>query len=53
MHRPILFLDIDPLSMSPTEQTAGLRTILNEENKTPMFQLPLIQNASDEVNNLL
>jgi hypothetical protein len=30
---------------------AGLEAILNEENKTKMFELPLIQNASDEVDN--
>jgi hypothetical protein len=29
--------------------SAGLQAILTEENRTRMFELPLIQNASDEV----
>jgi hypothetical protein len=35
--------------MNTTDDTAGLQAILYEENKTKMFQLPLIQNASDQV----
>jgi hypothetical protein len=35
--------------MNTSNDTAGLQTILNEENKTKMIPLSLIQNASDEV----
>jgi hypothetical protein len=35
--------------MSATNDIAGLQATLNQENKTKMFPLSLIQNASDEV----
>jgi kinesin family protein 13 len=44
MHRPLIFLDTNS-----SNDIAGLEAILDEENKTKMLQLPLIQNASDEV----
>ncbi|CAF3940139.1 unnamed protein product [Rotaria sordida] len=49
IHRPIIFLNLDPIDMNTSNNIAGLQAILNEENKTRMFQLPLIQNASDEI----
>ncbi|CAF3499069.1 unnamed protein product [Rotaria socialis] len=49
MHRPIIFLDIDPLDKSKLNSIVGLQAALIEENKTPMFALPLIQNASDQI----
>ncbi|CAM4783139.1 unnamed protein product [Rotaria magnacalcarata] len=48
MHRPIIFLDIDPLDKNKLNSIVGLQAALTEENKTPMFALPLIQNASDQ-----
>lgn len=48
MHRPLIFLNI-----TTPNDTAGLQAILNEENKTKMFPLPLIQNASEEVFELI
>lgn len=48
-HRPLIYLNLDPIKMNTTDDTAGLQAILYEENKTKMFQLPLIQNASDQV----
>jgi hypothetical protein len=44
MHRPLIFLNI-----GTSNDTAGLQAILTEENKSRMFALPLIQNASDDV----
>lgn len=49
IHRPLIFLNLDPIKMSTSNETAGLQAIINEENKIKMFSLPLIQQASDEV----
>ncbi len=46
MHRPLIFLNLNSINMNTS---AGLQAILTEENTTRMFELPLIQNASDEV----
>ncbi|CAF4231839.1 unnamed protein product [Rotaria sp. Silwood2] len=48
-HRPIVFLNLDPLDINKSNNTAGLQATLSKENKTPMFQLPLIHHASDEI----
>jgi len=45
-HRPLIFLNLN----SDNIDTAGLDATLSEENKTNMFELSLIQNASDQVN---
>ncbi len=48
-HRPLIFLNLDPVNMNTENDTAGLRATLNEENKNDMFRLPLLHHASDEV----
>ena len=48
-HRPLIFLNLDPVNMNSANDTAGLRATLNEENKNDMFRLPLLHHASDEV----
>jgi hypothetical protein len=48
-HRPLIFLDLDPVNMHTANDTAGLKATLNEENKNDMFRLPLLHHASDEV----
>ncbi|CAF1486858.1 unnamed protein product, partial [Adineta steineri] len=48
-HRPLIFLDLDPVNMNTDNDTAGLKATLNEENKNDMFRLPLLHHASDEV----
>ncbi|CAF3438747.1 unnamed protein product [Rotaria sp. Silwood1] len=48
-HRPLIFLNLDPVNMNTENDTAGLKATLNEENKNDMFRLPLLHHASDEV----
>ena len=48
-HRPLIFLNLDPVNMNSENDTAGLKATLNEENKNDMFRLPLLHHASDEV----
>ena len=48
-HRPLVFLDLDPVHLHTANDTAGLKAILSEENKNDMFRLPLLHHASDEV----
>lgn len=48
-HRPMVFLNLDPVNMNTENDTAGLKAVLNEENKNDMFRLPLLHHASDEV----
>ncbi|UJR37400.1 hypothetical protein I4U23_030105 [Adineta vaga] len=48
-HRPLVFLDLDPVHLNTTNDTAGLKATLSEENKNDMFRLPLLHHASDEV----
>ena len=49
-HRPLIFLNLDPVNMNTANDTAGLKATLAEENKNDMFRLPLLHHASDEVN---
>lgn len=48
-HRPLIFLNLDPVNMNTENDTAGLKATLTEENKNDMFRLPLLHHASDEV----
>ncbi|CAF3355314.1 unnamed protein product [Rotaria socialis] len=48
-HRPLIFLNLDPVNMNTEDDTAGLKATLSEENKNDMFRLPLLHHASDEV----
>ncbi|CAF4119788.1 unnamed protein product, partial [Rotaria sp. Silwood2] len=48
-HRPLIFLNLDPVNMNTENDTAGLKATLSEENKNDMFRLPLLHHASDEV----
>jgi len=48
-HRPLIFLNLDPVNMNTANDTAGLKATLAEENKNDMFRLPLLHHASDEV----
>ncbi|CAF1179764.1 unnamed protein product [Rotaria sp. Silwood1] len=49
IHRPIIFLNLDHADMNKSHNIAGHQAALNEENKTPMVKLSLIQHAADEV----
>ena len=49
IHRPLIFLNVNPFNTNISNDIAGLQAMINEENTTKMFQLSLIQNASDEV----
>lgn len=51
-HRPLIFLNLDPVNMNTANDTAGLKATLAEEKKNDMFRLPLLHHASDEVNQL-
>ncbi|CAF1265522.1 unnamed protein product [Adineta ricciae] len=49
LHRPLIFLDLDPFRIKSTKDRAGTETLLAEEDPSSMIQLSLIQNMSDEV----
>ena len=53
MHRPTVFLNLDPSGMTVPNKAAGLEATLAEERSTDMKKLSLIQQQSDEVSAVL
>ena len=53
MHRPTVFLNLDPSNMTVPKEAAGLGATLAEERSTDMKKLSLIQHQSDEVSVVL
>ena len=49
VHRPLIFLNIDPFTMYAPTEPAGFNALLNEENQTPMVPLSLIHSATEKV----